>query len=183
MTGVTAPAPQPNGDVDRLVHAARNGDVQAFTRLVELQYPFVFRTAFRWLGNRSDAEDVAQTVCMKLAQALGRFDGRSAFSTWLYRVTLNAVRDLQRAHQRVARQADALELVVGDQAAPAQEDRLRVADLWRVVRQLPEKQRDAVLLVYAEQLSQAEAAVVMNCKEATVAWHIHMARKALRDRL
>ena len=182
MTGVTSSAAQ-GDEIGPLVLASRTGDVAAFTRLIETQYPLIFRTAFRWLGNRSDAEDVAQVVCMKLAHALKGFDGRSAFASWLYRITLNAVRDLQRTQQRRNRQTDALTLVCSEEVEPRQEDRLRVADIWRMVRELPEKQRDAVLLIYAQELSQAEAAAIMNCKEATVSWHIHMARKSLRGRL
>lgn len=63
---------------------------------------------------------------------------------------------------------------------PDQEDALRVADIWRAVRALPDKQRDAVMLVHAEGLSQAEAAQIMGCKEVNVAWHTHKARKTLK---
>lgn len=166
-------------NTDELVQSARSGDVEAFGQLVEQQYRFIFSTAFRWLGNRSDAEDVTQIVCMKLARALRSFDGRSAFTSWLYRITLNAVRDLQRSHQRRARQADELAFVSTDEFKADQDGGLHLQDIWRIVHGLPEKQRAAVLLVYAEELSHAEAAVIMNCKEATVAWHIHKARKSL----
>ncbi len=120
---------------------------------------------------------------MRLADALVRFDGRSKFTSWLYTVTLNAVRDLQRSHQRQGRQINAISAITREEIAPDQEDQLRVNDIWRIVRQLPEKQRDAVLLVFGEQMSQAEAAVIMGCKEVTVSWHIHNARKSLRDLL
>src|SRR5690606_34399040 len=131
----------------------------------------------------SDAEDVTQAVCLRLPQALGSFDGRSKFTSWLYRITLNAVRDLQRTHQRRRRQVDAVAHFTQDEIGASQEDQLRVADIWRIVRQLPEKQRDAVLLVFGEEMSQAEAAAIMGCKEVTVSWHIHNARKALKDML
>ena len=55
--------------------------------------------------------------------------------------------------------------------------------LWAAVRTLPEKQRDAVLLVYAEELSHAAAAEIMGIKEATVSYHVHEARKTLRGLL
>ena len=51
------------------------------------------------------------------------------------------------------------------------------------MRELPEQQRDAVLLVYAEEMSHAEAGEIMGCKEATVSWHIHEAKKTLRGLL
>jgi len=164
-----------------LLARARTGDAAAFEALLVTHYQYIFRVAYRWLGHESDAEDVAQTVCMRLPVAIRSFDGRAAFTSWLYRVTLNAVRDLQRGRQRQARLADAVAVFAEDRHPPEQEGALHLADIWRAVRALPEKQRDAVMLVHAEGLSQAEAAGIMGCKEVTVAWHIHKARKILRE--
>lgn len=174
---------EPLDTTEHLIRRVKAGDAQAFERLISEHYRFIYKTAFRWLGHRSDAEDVTQSVCMRLADALTRFDGRSKFTSWLYSVTLNAVRDLQRSQKRHGKHIDAVSAVAREEIDPDQEDLLRVNDIWRIVRQLPEKQRDAVLLVFGEQLSQAEAAVIMGCKEVTVSWHIHNARKSLKDLL
>jgi RNA polymerase sigma factor (sigma-70 family) len=171
------------GPVADLVRLAQAGDVAAFERLVALQYSFIFKTAFRWLGHRSDAEDVTQTVCMRLANALKSFDWRASFTSWLYRITLNAVHDVQRSNQRRQRLASEVSFEINDESPPTQEDQLALNALWQVVRELPDKQRDAVLLVYGEHMSHAEAAKIMGCKDVTVAWHIHNARKALKDRV
>ncbi|MCX8996045.1 sigma-70 family RNA polymerase sigma factor [Rhizobiaceae bacterium BDR2-2] len=173
----------PPQETDTFVRLAKAGDVAAFERLVALHYPFILKTAFRWLGHRSDAEDVTQSVCMRLATILPGFDGRASFTSWLYRVTLNAVRDFQRSQQRRRQMASRVALIAPEKMEPDQENRMRVEDIWRRVRELPEKQRDAVLLVYGEHLSHAEAARIMQCKEVTVSWHIHKARKSLRDLL
>jgi len=170
-------------DVARLVTAAQRGDRSAFGRLVEGHYDLIYRTAYKWSGSRADAEDIAQDVCVKLATALAGFDARSSFGTWLYRVTLNAVRDTQRARGRRSRQVMALALVSPGEQAADQEDEAALGQLWAAVRRLPERQRDAVLLVYAEEQTHAAAAVIMGCKEATVSWHIFEARKALRGLL
>lgn len=174
---------QPSDTTDDLIKLVKAGDARAFERLISEHYRFIYKTAFRWLGHKSDAEDVTQSVCLRLADAITRFDGRSKFTSWLYSITLNAVRDLQRSHQRRGKQIAAISAVARDDIDADQEDQLRVNDIWRIVRQLPDKQRDAVLLVFGEQLSQAEAAVIMGCKEVTVSWHIHNARKALKDLL
>jgi len=174
---------EPSGKTEHLIRQVKAGDAKAFETLVSEHYRFIYKTAFRWLGHKSDAEDVTQSVCLRLADAMTRFDGRSKFTSWLYSVTLNAVRDLQRSQKRQGRQIDAVSAVAREEIEPDQEDQLRVNDIWRIVRQLPEKQRDAVLLVFGEQLSQAEAAAIMGCKEVTVSWHIHNARKSLRDLL
>lgn len=174
---------EPSDTTEYLIKQVKAGDTRAFEKLISEHYRFIYKTAFRWLGHKSDAEDVTQSVCMRLADALIRFDGRSKFTSWLYAVTLNAVRDLQRTHKRHGKHIEAASAVVRDEAFPDQEDQLRVDDIWRIVRQLPDKQRDAVLLVFGEQLSQAEAATIMGCKEVTVSWHIHNARKSLKDLL
>lgn len=171
------------GSVGALIARAQAGDRTAFGNLIESHYELIYRTAHKWSGNRSDAEDIAQDVCVKLATALKGFDGRSAFATWLYRITLNAVRDVQRAHGRRGRHALALRAVSPEEQPAEQEEAATIGQLWRAVRTLPEKQRDAVLLVYAEDLNHAAAAEIMGCKEATVSWHIFEAKRALRGLL
>jgi RNA polymerase sigma-70 factor (ECF subfamily) len=168
---------------ETLIAKALGGDRRAFGQLVERHYDFIFRTACKWCGKVSDAEDVAQDVCVKLASILRSFDGRSAFTSWLYRVTLNAVRDMQRARSRRGRNADRYAEVAPDEYLPDQEDSAAAKELWTAVRGLPDQQRDAVLLIYAEGMSHAEAGVIMGCKEATVSWHVHEARKTLRGLL
>lgn len=170
-------------DTAGLVARAQGGDRQAFAALIESHYDLIYRTALKWSGNRADAEDVAQEVCVKLASVLRSFDHRSAFSSWVYRITLNAVRDQQRSRMRSSRRADALALVSPEEHEPDQEAATMVSEMWAAVRLLPEKQRDAVLLVYSEEKSHAEAGEIMGCKEATVSWHIHEAKKTLKGLL
>ncbi|MBN9335840.1 MAG: RNA polymerase sigma factor [Devosia sp.] len=168
---------------EALVRRAQNGDAEAFAELIEDQYDRIYRTAWRWCGNAHDAEDIAQDVCVRIGQSLASFDGRSAFSSWVYRVTLNMVRDWQRAGRRRGAYVDAYAEIAPTEEAPSQEDAATSSQLWGAVRKLPEKQRDAVLLVYAEDLSHAQAAEVMGIKEATVSFHVHEARKTLRGLL
>lgn len=163
-----------------LVARASHGDRAAFSALIECQYDRIYRTAWRWCGHRDDAEDIAQEVCVKIGQGIGGFDGRSAFSSWVYRITLNAVRDWQRSGSRRKRQVDAFAELSPTESDAEQEAAATAAELWAAVRSLPGKQRDAVLLVYAEELSHAEAAAIMEIKEATVSFHVHEARKTLR---
>jgi len=163
-----------------LVGLARDGDRRAFSLLVERHYDFIHRVAWRWSGNRADAEDVAQEVCARLGKAIRSWKGGGAFTTWLYALTLNAARDNGRRNAREAARAEAFgvhALIAGE--APEEPDD-RVERLWDAVRRLSDKQREAVLLVYGEGLNHAAAAEVMACSEATVSWHIHEAKKRLK---
>jgi RNA polymerase sigma-70 factor, ECF subfamily len=170
---------EPEADDDRLVRLARAGDRSAFAALVERHYDFIYRVAWRWSASRPEAEDVAQEVCIRLAGAIGGFRGEGRFTTWLYALTLNAARDQQRKAGREARKA-ALYAVEPDSGSEAIEEEERAKALWAAVRRLPDKQREAVLLVYGEGLGHQAASEVMGCAEATVSWHIHEAKKRLR---
>ncbi|HMQ57786.1 MAG TPA: sigma-70 family RNA polymerase sigma factor, partial [Rhizobiaceae bacterium] len=131
---------------EALASAAAGGDRAAFALLVGRHYDFVFRIAWRWLGRREEAEDLTQDVCVRLGRAIASFRGEAAFSTWLYQLTLNALRDRQRAASRQRRGEQALfaqALVEPAHAEPAPDDAGET--LWAAVRQLPEKTRDAVL--------------------------------------
>jgi RNA polymerase sigma factor (sigma-70 family) len=180
---IEAEAPDTAALTRALVVRAQHGDAAAFGELIESHYDLIHRTAWKWCGNRDDAEDIAQDVCVKLGQAIAGFDHRSAFSSWVYRITLNAVRDLQRAGKRRGRHAASYAEVTPEDQPADQEEATTSRQLWAAVRALPEKQRDAVLLVYAEELSHAAAAEIMGLREATVSWHVHEARKTLRGLL
>ncbi len=167
-------------DEDALVARARGGERAAFAALLERHYDFMFRVAWRWSANRSDAEDIAQDTCIRVARAIGSYRGEGSFRTWLYRLTLSACQDAARKSAREKRKAEAYHaqaLVDGPGMAPAEDP---LEQLWDAVRGLPEKQRDAILLVHGEELSHAEAAAIMGCKESTVSWHIHEGRKRLK---
>lgn len=166
-----------------LVTRAQAGDRTAFAALLEAHYDFLYRTAYRWCGSREDAEDIAQEVAVKLAGALKGFDHRSAFTSWLYRIVLNAVRDRQRQGARAVRKAEALMVAGGEAMAPTQEAGMIAAELWDAVRALPTKQRDAVMLVYGEDLSHKAAAEIMGTRESTVSWYVHEAKKTLKAML
>jgi len=166
-----------------LIERSLGGDRGAFARLVERHYDTIYRIAWKWSGDRNDAEDIAQDVCLKLPRAIRGFEGKSAFTSWLYAITLNAVRDLQRMRARQSEHAAVMamdaEALTGDDPAAT----LETSDIWRQVQQLSDRQRDCVLLVYAEGRSHAEAAEILGCAENTVSWTIHEARKRLRELL
>ena len=165
-----------------LVGLARNGDSRAFGQLVERHYDYVYRIAWRWAGNRSDAEDIAQDVCVRLGKSIRSFKGEGAFTTWLYAMTLNVARDLKRKEKRDALKTEAFGVhALTSASMPHEEASDDPAErLWATVRLLPDKQREAIMLVYGEELSHAAAADVMGLAEATVSWHVHEGKKRLK---
>lgn len=169
-----------DGAPDGLLAArARDGDRAAFAALVERHYDFMFRVAYRLTGRRDAAEDVAQDVCVRLGRAIAGYRGGAAFTTWLYAVVLNAARDALRRSSREAARTQAFGVHAALLVEGSEPDD-PVEALWAAVRGLPDKQREAVTLVYGEGLTHAQAADAMAISEATVSWHVHEAKKRLK---
>lgn len=164
-----------------LAKRAAGGDRAAFATLIERHYDFIHKVAYKWGGSADDAQDIAQDVCIKLGGAISGFEARSAFTSWLYRITLNVVRDRQRQESRQQNTIVGSAEGVTASHTPQPEHDMSVRQLWQAVRTLPGQQRDAVLLVYGEELSHREASHIMECKEATVSWHLHEAKKKLKQ--
>ncbi|MEO6323159.1 MAG: sigma-70 family RNA polymerase sigma factor [Thermoanaerobaculia bacterium] len=83
-------------DDEALVARAREGDREAFRQLVERHSRNVFRLAYRLMGNEEDAEDVVQESFLKAYRSLSRFEGKSMFGSWLFRITTNCALDALR---------------------------------------------------------------------------------------
>lgn len=166
-----------HSDEQNLLKKAINGDSEAFSALVAEYYMMIYKTAYKWCGNKEDAEDIAQDVCIKLGRSITTFRMDSRFSTWLYRIVVNATKDFQRKRKDHVDVDDVQ--VMADAAGDDIEQQAECQEMWQHVQQLPEKQRDAILLIYSEDLSHAEAAEIMECKESTVSWYIHEAKKQL----
>lgn len=163
---------------------ASAGDRRAFAALAERHYDRVYRLAWRWSGTRESAEDIAQDVMVKLAGEVRRFRGESRFSTWLYAIAYTTAIDFLRSRQRIVTLAPSdMQALTEAPSDDSPEASVLAGELWQAVRSLPDQQRDAVLLVYGEDLTHQEAAAVMGCTEKTVSWHVHEARKRLRIKL
>jgi RNA polymerase sigma factor (sigma-70 family) len=163
-------------DEEALIRKAQGGDASAFEQLLEHHYDTLFRFAYKWCGNRADAEDVTQQACIKLSGSLGQFRFESAFTSWLYRVVVNCARDWARSQKRHASEPEELADQVVDDTVSVE----RQVYLWQLLHQLdelPEGIKEVLLLVYAEGLTHAEAAAVLEVKESTVSWRIHEFRK------
>ncbi len=168
-------------DDTQLAKRAANGDAAAFSRLLERHYMTIYRFAYKWTGARADAQDVAQEVCLKLARALGSFHAESSFTTWLYRVVVNAAKDFHTSRKRrTANESAFAEHQDMESGAHTQEDAALAGEIFRAIHQLPEVYRDAVLLVMAEGISHKQAGEILGCAEGTISWRISEAKKQLQ---
>ena len=163
-----------------LARRAAAGDRDAFAALIERHYERIYRVGARVLGDADAAADLAQDVCVGLPAKLSSFRGESRFTTWLYRVVVNAARDALRRNvarqrnERIYAEVDAL-VRAGNAARERESSWLRQA-----LGRLPEELRATVVLVLAEGLRHAEAGKVLGVSEATVSWRMHEVRKRLR---
>ncbi len=163
-------------DDEALIRGAQAGDADAFEQLLERHYDTLYRFAYKWCGNRSDAEDVAQQACLKLASSLASFRFEAAFTSWLYRLVINCAKDwarTQRRHQGL--DAEGVGDALSEPGAVEHQ-----AYLWQLLKQLdrlPEGIKETLLLVHAEGLTHGEAARVLEVKESTVSWRLHEFRK------
>lgn len=173
-----------DGKANEVIRRASAGDAEAFAAVVTAHYERIYRLAWRFAGTRETAEDIAQDAVVKLAGAIRGFRGEAAFSTWLFRLVYTTATDSLRRSRKLhlVDPATIAEFVeTADTETP--ETRHMGTELWATVRSLPPQQRDAVTLVYGEDLSHAEAAEIMGCTEKTVSWHLHEAKKRLRTKL
>jgi RNA polymerase sigma-70 factor, ECF subfamily len=165
---------------ESLAMAAAAGDAPAFARLVERHYDLVFRLGFRVLGSRADAEDLAQEVCVALPAKLRLYRGEARFTTWLYRVVLNAARDMLRRAASRARAGDGWGDVELMRRAEAEERAEALGWLATAMAVLRPDLRETLALVLGEEMSHAEAGEVLGISEGTVSWRISEVKKTLR---
>lgn len=171
-------------DDAQLVTAAQTGDRGALDQLLRRHYDRVHSVCRRITGSASDADDACQEALIKIVRNLPRFDGRSAFGTWAYRIATNAALDELRKRQRrpMLHIADDREHEVIDQAASAQGD--RVDDQLAIDAALDELSDDfrvVVVLRDVIDLDYQEIADVLDIPLGTVKSRIARARAQLAD--
>jgi len=190
---VTAPNP-PDDGLAALVREAQSGNEAAFRRLVERCYRQIHRWALVRTGDADDADDITQDVLVRLSTHLHRYDARSRFTTWLYRVTANAAggffrrraarrRADQRAHQEVLDQ----QALDSERHAPDPLARIHGAHVAGVVKlffdALPTRQREILDLADLQGYGPGEIAALLRMNPATVRAHLFRARRTLRSRM
>lgn len=181
-----------------VIKAAQTGDPAAYDALVDDFSGRVFGFLFRLTGSRHDAEDLLQEVFLRVVRTLERYDHDGRFEAWIFRIAANLVRDRVRRARRTPKAIDwgdghpgGVSGTTGLDAAPGFEDSGRktddplvraedVADLNRALGELPDAEREVILLRHFSQMSFKEIAFVMDTPLGTALARAHRGLARLR---
>jgi RNA polymerase sigma-70 factor (ECF subfamily) len=170
-----------------LLARLRTGEPRAFEELVTMYQHRVFGVALRMLGNRAEAEEIAQETFLRAHRALGAFRGEARLGTWLYaiasRLCLNRLASGSRRHERSDDTALLQAPAGGPDAVGALERGELEAALHQAVAALPEERRIVVVLRDLEGLSYEEIGEVLGVPLNTVRTRLHRARLDLKSKL
>ena len=167
-------------DEARLVAAAKGGDPQAFEVLVRRHKDRVLNLAYRIVGDADEANDVTQETLISAFQLLPSFRGRSAFATWLYRITVNAARQHLRSRGRREVRWEKWGVIEAASQVEQTEAGSQQGPLVGLLQELPEKHRVAMALFYLEELSLQEIAGVLRAPVGSVKVWLLRGREKLR---
>lgn len=177
-----------------LIKKCQQGDVEAFEKLILSYQKKVYTIAYRYMGRREEAEDLAQEAFIKVYRSLKTFRGDSSFSTWLYHVVTNVCRDALRKNSRKLEE-DSLDCAVTTEKG---EIRREIVDwsmspallyeqkelgefLQSLIDQLSPEYKAVIVMREIQDMSYDEIAQAMDCSLGTVKSRLSRARKTLRD--
>ena len=187
-------APAAPVDDRELVRRAQREDKEAFEELIRRHTNRVFAVASGILHRREDVEDVSQQVFVKAYFSLKRFDQRAAFSTWLYKITVNECWDLLRkrkvrplVYEADLSEEQAKQLLASDQGAPDRPDVSQSLEARQQVEMLleglDERDRTMLILKEVEGFAIEEIAAVLDLNSNTVKVRLFRARKKIISRV
>ncbi len=164
----------------QIVEACQRGDREAFDQLVVRYQRDIYRLCYRYVNNHEDANDLTQEVFLRAWRAIGRFRGRSAVSTWFYRIGVNACLNFRAARRPPAQELP--ETLADPRMGAAQrvERAQRARRVREAVARLPEKQRATLILKIYHELTHQEVAQVLGSTVGTVKANLFHALGNLR---
>lgn len=171
----------------------REGDVEAYNRLVERYQGKIYAIAYNMTGNNEDAKDLVQDIFVKAFRNLKRFKGDSSFYTWIYRIavnhTINFLKKRNRQHfyslddvdQGVENDPDYVDLVSNSEPFRNAELSELQKKLNEAIQKLSEKHRAVVIMHDIEGLPHEEISKILGCSEGTVRSRLFYARRQLQN--
>ncbi len=168
------------------VAQARGGDQDAFRVLVDRHGRSIYRLAYRMTGKPEDAEDVVQETFVRAYRQLGRFESRSNFATWLYRIGFNCAIDYMRARPKreSSETHDVLDQMTHETSAPSMDDLVYAGEIGERVQaalnELSAQERAAFLMRHYQGCSIEEICKALDLKSNAAKHSIFRAVKKMR---
>lgn len=168
-------------DDRELMIAVRDGDVDRLGVLFERHHRSLYNFFLKQGWNSHTCEDLVQEVFYKMLRYRGTYKGASKFTTWMYRIALNAKVDYLRKNRRHAEETEINESMPSNEPSPEETamENSEKALLMKALNKLPDDKRDVLLLKRFEDMKYEEIAEVMGCKAGTVKARVHWALKDL----
>lgn len=173
-----------------LVHAARNGDLEAYAALVERHQNKIYNLTAKMVENAEDARDLTQEVFLQIYQSLPQFRNQSSFGTWAYRVAANKCLDFLRKKKNREKQVilspDGEDALPGDCREGPEEVAIRRDESRRLkaaIKDLPQTYRIVLVLHHYQQLPYKEIAEILSVPVKTVATRLYRAKLILKEKL
>lgn len=172
----------------------KSESAHTFFQLVQQNQEMIYNVCFRLIGNRQDAEDIAQDVFVRAHQNLAQFQGESEISTWLYRIAVNLSLNFIKRRKRLrwltldfedkAQTALPIKEPEADERPDFQFDNQELGQvLQQAIQKLPEKQRTAFVLHKLEGLSHQKISEILEISISSVEARIHRAKQTLKKEL
>lgn len=163
------------------IRELKAGDWAGLKVLVELHQLLAVRLAYLLLGDRTAAEDIVQSAFLKAASRIRQFDATKAFKPWFLKIVTHDALKTQAAERRLAAEDE-----WAGQAPSAEDEVVQFESrdlLWAAIGRLTPLQRSALVLRHYLDHKDAEIADALGCSTSAAKWHLHAARRRLRDML
>jgi len=176
----------------KIVEACLLGNTQAFSQLIDKYKSMVYNLAYRMCGNYHDSEDITQEAFVRTYQSLSHYNPAFRFSTWLYQITLNIIKDRLKKKNLESISLDkpmpdgrAIKdgLVSGQEGNPENclENQLRKEKLMQAIMNLPVQYREIIVLRHLQDLSYRELSSILKISPDTVKVRLFRAREQLKN--
>ncbi|MDD4289066.1 MAG: sigma-70 family RNA polymerase sigma factor [Atribacterota bacterium] len=181
----------PHDDL-KMIEACLLGNTQAFSGIINKYKGMVYNLAYRMCGNIHDSEDIAQEAFVKAYQSLSHYNSAFRFSTWLYQITLNVIRDRMKRKNIDSISLDTPfpdgrplhdNLSIDGKNNPEEQmaTRERVEGVQRAIMSLPLQYREIIVLRHLQDLSYRELASILKVSPDTVKIRLYRAREQLKS--
>ena len=172
-----------------IIRRVLQGEVDVYEELINRYQAKVCSICYSVVYNYDDAMDLSQEVFIRAYENLKKFNGRSSFYTWLYRIAKNIAIDFKRKHGKFknVELVEGIKTSISENKISTPRDDIDMQELNEIItstiEELPEEQKEVIILREINGLSYNEIAEALKCSQGTVMSRLHYARKKLAERL